>query len=50
MAQRELDSHKCGGRFRSLIHTRVDERESVRGLKEGVQGFIHKLQSPKTNY
>jgi len=44
MASTEGKPQKCKGILGSLTQTRFEERMSVAGLKEGVKGFMHKLE------
>lgn len=46
MALREAKPQKFKGRFASVAHIGVEERLFVIGLKEGVQGFMHKPELP----
>jgi hypothetical protein len=49
MASSKGKPQKCKGRLGSLTQTRVEERMLVVGLKEGVQGFMHKLELPQNH-
>jgi hypothetical protein len=46
MARREVVPKKFKGRFGSLTHIEAKDIESIIGLKEWVQGLIHKLDFP----
>jgi hypothetical protein len=47
MAQREGKTQKCKGKFGSLTQIGAKVKVSIIGSKEGVQGFMHKLELPQ---
>jgi len=49
MTLSEGKPQKCKGSLGSLTQTGVEERMFVAGLKEGVQGFMHKPELPQNH-